>query len=127
MTDEAGNMATDFIARVEHLNDDIAEFVKEVDARLPVGTPLSPLANVIGRGKRLNSRLTKDCVESPGGGTEPARFIFPEDRSKDIEYNAPLPTPRHCTSAQYFSDQHPMCAKAAMSLYRDDLKLFYDE
>jgi hypothetical protein len=126
MTTDTGLLATDYILRMENLENDARPLLAEIDRRLPSDSKLPKLSSILSVDMKLNEKKTTcttndDDSSSEGGG---ARMMkYPDDREGLFE--APVPRPRYCEQSTYFTGKHQHCAEAVYHLYRDEINLLY--
>jgi hypothetical protein len=129
MTTDTGLLATDYILRMENLENDARPLLTEIDRRLPSDSKLPKLSSILSVDMKLNEKKTTcttdgdDSSISGGEGGGLRMMKYPDDREGLFE--AAVPRPRYCEQSTYFTGKHQHCAEAAHHLYRDEINLLY--
>lgn len=123
-SDGVGRWAVDYIARMEHLEEDMQLVLQEIDRRQPLGMP--PLS-----GRSLGRENTSPRLCHGGsrgqGSTEVATKRHTElwVAGKLMVYNASVPREQYCDAWAYFSAQHSSCLRTLEHFYSRDFQLLY--
>ena len=123
MTTDDGQLATDYILRMENLENDAKPLLDEIDRRLPADSKLPKLSKILSPDMKLNEKKTACTSDDNGEGGKVRMTKYPDDREGLFE--APVPRPRYCEQEAYFTGKHQHCAEAAHHLYRDEIDLLY--
>ncbi|GAB4814794.1 hypothetical protein N2152v2_001840 [Parachlorella kessleri] len=117
--------AVDYIARVEHLEEDLEEVFAEIDRRRPPHLP--PVTGWRLGWENATPRYCGGVAALPGQDGRPVAAQRGEVwvGMKQLVYQALQPAQRYCRAERYYTGPHAKCMRTLGHYYALDLSLLY--